>query len=68
MAKVTFNKNICKGCGLCVEACPLDLLALDKEEINRKGYSPAVILYPEKCVGCASCAIMCPDSVITVER
>ncbi len=51
MAKVIFNKDICKGCGLCVEACPLDLLALDKEEINRKGYSPAHILYPEKCVG-----------------
>ncbi len=22
----------------------------------------------EKCIGCASCALMCPDVVITVER
>ncbi|MBP5254392.1 MAG: ferredoxin family protein [Lachnospiraceae bacterium] len=68
MGKVTFNQDICKGCGLCILACPLHLLALDKNTINRKGYSPAYIAEPEKCIGCASCAMMCPDSVITVER
>ncbi|MBQ4435256.1 MAG: 4Fe-4S binding protein, partial [Clostridia bacterium] len=22
MAKVTFKKDLCKGCGLCIAACP----------------------------------------------
>ena len=40
MAKVTFDESICKGCGLCVGACPKNLVAL-KDELNAKGYHPA---------------------------
>ena len=68
MAKATFNENICKGCGLCVDACPKGCLAIAKDKINRKGHNPAVSVAPEKCIGCAFCATMCPDCVITVER
>lgn len=66
--KVTFNVNECKGCGMCVAACPMKILALNTSVINNKGYSPASIVEPDKCVACGSCAIMCPDSIITVER
>ena len=68
MAKLTFDTNRCKGCGLCVEACPKGLLAIAKDKINQKGHHPAEITDPEKCAGCAFCAMMCPDCVITVER
>lgn len=68
MGKVTFKEELCKSCGLCVNACPLKILALDKERINAKGYHPVACVAPEKCTGCASCARMCPDVVITVER
>jgi 2-oxoglutarate ferredoxin oxidoreductase subunit delta len=36
--------------------------------LNAKGYHPAGVTEQEKCIGCASCAMMCPDCVITVER
>lgn len=68
MAKVSFNEERCKGCGLCVTACPKGIVALEKEKINAKGYHPASVKEQEKCIGCASCALMCPDTVITVER
>ena len=68
MAKLTFDTNRCKGCGLCVEACPKGLLAIARDKINQKGHHPAEITDQEKCVGCASCAMMCPDCVIKVER
>ena len=68
MAKVSFNEDRCKGCGLCVTACPKGIVALEKEKINAKGYHPANVKEMEKCIGCASCALMCPDTVITVER
>lgn len=67
MAKVTFDKNRCKGCALCVSACPKGIVALS-DEINQKGYHPATVTDEEKCIGCAFCATMCPDCVITVEK
>ena len=68
MAKLTFWTDRCKGCGLCVSACPKGLIAIAQDKINQKGHHPAELTDPEKCVGCASCAIMCPDCIIEVER
>ncbi len=68
MAKVTFNSELCKGCGLCVEACPKKILAIAKDQINAKGHSPAIMTNQDACIACAFCATMCPDCVITVER
>ena len=68
MAKVTFNVDICKGCGLCVYACPKNLIEIANDQINKKGHSPAEITDQEKCIACAFCATMCPDCVITVEK
>lgn len=68
MANVTFRTDICKGCGLCVSACPRGIIKLAKDKINKKGHNPAEITDREKCIGCACCATMCPDCVITVEK
>ncbi len=68
MNKVTFKTELCKGCGLCVTACPKKIIALDKSILNAKGYHPAAITDSEKCIACAFCATMCPDVVIKVER
>ncbi len=64
---VVVDKECCKGCGICIEACPLDVLALHKE-VNSKGYNYAYMKNPEYCNGCTNCAIVCPDTCITVYR
>ncbi len=66
--KVTFDRERCKGCELCVLVCPKHIVAIDKAATNRKGYHPATVTDMSACTGCASCARMCPDSIITVER
>ncbi len=70
MAKGKLHLDIdrCKGCELCVYACPVKILALITHEINVKGYNPMQIVEPDKCIACSNCAIICPDSVIEVER
>lgn len=67
--RVTFRQDNCKGCGLCVEACPKKIIKLG-EEINKLGYHPAVVDDEEQalCISCAICARMCPDAVIEVFR
>ncbi|MBR3750387.1 MAG: 4Fe-4S binding protein [Clostridia bacterium] len=67
MAKLTFLKDVCKGCSLCIEACPKNIIKLSKS-INAKGYNYAELTDEAACIGCASCARMCPDCVITVEK
>ena len=65
MAMIKFRKERCKGCGLCVMACPKHILTVSSK-INRSGYPVARIDDMELCTACALCAEMCPDVVITV--
>jgi 2-oxoglutarate ferredoxin oxidoreductase subunit delta len=57
----------CKGCELCIEACPTQVIMMEKK-VNGKGYHFAYMENPEACTGCVNCAIVCPDGVITVYR
>lgn len=57
----------CKGCDLCVVACPHDVLALNSN-VNKKGYNYSYMANPENCTGCSNCAQVCPDTCITVYR
>ena len=68
MVKLTIDEVLCKGCGLCVRACPKNLLQLSQTKINAKGYHPAEITDMAACVACASCAKTCPDVVIRIEK
>ncbi|MEG0323919.1 MAG: 4Fe-4S binding protein [Raoultibacter sp.] len=68
MARIIVDDHFCKGCGLCVDACPQHIVELDLNKITAKGYHPAFLTDEEKCTGCMFCAMMCPDVAITVER
>ncbi len=57
----------CKGCDLCVKACPSNVLAMSKK-INAKGYTYSYMEKPDECTGCMNCGLVCPDSVITVYK
>ena len=56
----------CKGCELCVTACPKACLALDEGVVNRLGYHPVRLTEESACTSCAFCARVCPDVVFTV--
>ena len=68
MAKLLIQTENCKGCGLCIDACPKKILSLDSMAINQKGHTPARMTDESRCTGCGACAIMCPDCVITISR
>lgn len=69
--KIIINRDICKGCYLCVSVCPNDVIQVS-ERLNHQGYYPAEsISNPEEgkfCIGCALCATICPDVAIEVYR
>ena len=53
------DRELCKGCGLCIERCPFDAIALreEKAEVNKN-----------KCYGCGTCAITCPTGAMRLYR
>jgi len=57
----------CKGCGLCIEACPPKVIGLS-ERLNHYGYRTAVYA-GAGCTGCGICFMVCPEpGAITVLR
>jgi len=58
--KPVINREWCKGCGICVEFCPEDALALDEME-------KAQLISSEKCNGCGMCELRCPDFAIELK-
>ena len=64
---IEVSELYCKGCDLCVDACPPKVLALDMDVLTSKGYHP-VKLIKDGCTGCTICAIVCPEAALTVYR
>lgn len=58
----------CKGCGLCVHYCPMKCLAIKEDDTNSFGLHYVYTADPDKCIGCANCAVMCPDGALTVYK
>ncbi len=74
MGYIEIDEERCKGCELCGEACPRDLIHFSVR-INRLGYHPAEFHQEEKekgkgkgCTGCAVCGMVCPETAIAVYR
>ncbi len=65
--RVVFDAELCKGCSLCIEVCPKDIIKL-VDNLNEKGYRTANVLEQDKCISCMACGIICPDGVITIYR
>lgn len=60
-AALLVNRDWCKGCSICVEACPKSILALDDGE-------RVIVTDMEQCIFCGVCAVRCPDFCFILDR
>ena len=55
---VVINTERCKGCELCIPACPPGVLRMSSRR-NASGYLLPELI--EGCTGCSACLMVCPD-------
>lgn len=64
--KFKLNFERCKGCSLCVNACPKGIVAMQSERLNKSGYYTVECKDDNACTSCALCAVICPDCAIEI--
>ena len=63
--KIEIDRELCKGCLLCIRACPTKVLEADTQP-NMSGSYPAKPVKADECIACGNCFEVCPDVCITV--
>lgn len=59
------KEDWCKGCGICIERCPVNALE-ESDKLNKKGIRPPKLKEKNECNFCRLCELLCPDLAITV--
>lgn len=57
---VTIDREKCTGCGICLDVCPHECLALDREK-------RCYLAKPKQCMECGACSLNCPAQAIADE-
>jgi len=64
--KIEIDRELCTGCGICIEFCPVDVLG-ESDDLNQyDNYFPEVKDI-DKCIECRRCELYCPDFAIHVK-
>jgi len=64
MSYIEIDNLKCKSCYLCIDACPKKIIK-QSDVIGKTGEKTVEFCDPDnKCLGCAVCAMVCPDIAI----
>jgi len=64
-SRIAILEDLCKGCGICIEFCPMKILKTS-DRMTKKGIYPPEVIDVAKCTGCRICQYYCPDLAIFI--
>ncbi|MFP4081571.1 MAG: ferredoxin family protein [Candidatus Aminicenantes bacterium] len=62
---ILIDEELCKGCSICIDFCPMKVLEISGR-LNKRGYYPPKTVQEDECVGCRLCELMCPEFAIFI--
>ena len=65
MNHIVIDSNKCKACYLCVKECPKNLIKISTKTNSLGSHVVEFDDKNQECLGCAMCAMRCPDLAIT---
>ena len=65
MAYIVIDEMKCKSCYLCIDACPKKVIKKSKKIGKTGDFLVTFDNSDAECIGCKSCALVCPDLAIT---
>ena len=60
---IIVNKEWCKGCRICIDFCPVNVLK-ESDDINTRCIHYPVLKNNVDCIYCRLCELHCPDLAI----
>jgi ferredoxin len=60
------KRELCSGCGTCVDACPVSGVALISANDPQHPWKRACVHDARRCLGCGTCARVCRNGAITL--
>ncbi|MEF8874267.1 MAG: 4Fe-4S binding protein [Candidatus Thermoplasmatota archaeon] len=64
---IKIDRDLCKGCGICIKYCPNDVLA-ESDDLNQYDNHYPEVVSAERCIACRRCELYCPDFAIEVKE
>jgi len=62
MVEISIKKEACRGCQICSEICPTDVLEYNAAE------QKVFVKNAENCIACLSCTYICPSTAISQQN
>jgi len=64
--RVAIDRELCKGCYLCIGACPVKMLEKDTKANSSGSYPVMPAGGTAACIACGNCYEVCPDVCIEI--
>ncbi len=74
--RAVVNDEVCVGCGVCVQICPVEAIELTEEQLPVVTFGVETLVGGERriakvgdgCIGCGSCASYCPSGAMSLQH
>jgi len=63
--QIEIYQDLCKGCRLCINVCPKEVLQISGNR-GKQGYLVPEVVKSDSCTKCKQCEYICPDMALEV--